>query len=104
MPRTVRGRPTTPSLERWATAILREAGAIVECEQHGWMLDRGDPHALARALCAACDDPPRGIRSSEATAAIEDVIAAIGDTCPDCSRPSEAEDGARFKYVIPHVP
>lgn len=78
-------------LERWAVATLREAGAIVECERHGWILERGDPHALARALRIARDDPPRGLCSSEALAAIEDVLAATGDTCPDCSRHGEPE-------------
>ncbi|WP_315782478.1 MULTISPECIES: hypothetical protein [unclassified Bradyrhizobium] len=84
-------------LERWAVATLREAGAIVECEQHGWMRERGDPHALALALRIARDDPPRGLCSSEAVAAIEDVLAATGDTCPDCSRHGEPEDPPRFK-------
>ncbi|MGJ4972467.1 hypothetical protein ACQR1N_29855 [Bradyrhizobium sp. HKCCYLRH1073] len=78
-------------LERWAVATLREAGAIVECEQHGWMRERGDPHALARALRIARDDPPRGLCSSDALAAIEAVLAATGDTCPDCSRHGEPE-------------
>lgn len=37
--RTVRG---------WAIAVLQEAGAIRECEYHGWMQDRADPHARIR--------------------------------------------------------
>ncbi|CCE00241.1 hypothetical protein [Bradyrhizobium sp. STM 3809] len=80
-------RPAIRSLEGWAIATLQEAGAIVECEEHGWMRERGDPHALARALELARDDPPRGTCSSDAVAAIEQVIAAIGDSCPECSRP-----------------
>jgi len=28
-----------------STAVLLEAGAIHECEEHGWMRDRTDPHA-----------------------------------------------------------
>jgi len=35
---------------RWAISILLEAGAIRECEEHGWMRDRSDPHARERAL------------------------------------------------------
>jgi hypothetical protein len=27
-----------------------KAGAIRECEEHGWMTDRADPHARDRAL------------------------------------------------------
>ncbi|MGY3454163.1 hypothetical protein [Bradyrhizobium sp. USDA 4353] len=61
------------------------------------MRERGDPHAVARARRAASDDPPRGVFSSEALAAIEDVLGAIGDSCPDCPTPDEPEDLPRFK-------
>ena len=97
MQTTVTRRPAIRSLETWAIAILCETGAIAACERHGWMLDRGDPHALARALRIARDDPPRGFCTSEAIAAIEQAISAIGDTCPDCSRPSEPEELPRFR-------
>lgn len=90
-------RPAIRSLQGWATATLLEAGAIVECEQHGWMRERGDPHALMRAVCTARDDPPRGFSNSDAVAAIDDVLRAIGDSCPDCSRQSEPEERPRFK-------
>lgn len=92
MPTTMTRRAASDSLARWDIATLREAGAIVACEAHGWMRERGDPHALARALGAARDDPPRGVGSSEAVAAIEDVLGGIGDTCPDCSQPGELEE------------
>jgi hypothetical protein len=36
-------RPAIRTLRGWAIAVLQEAGAIAECEQHGWMLDRADP-------------------------------------------------------------
>ena len=49
--RTVRG---------WAIAVLQEAGAIRECEYHGWMQDRADPHARERAFEIARQDPPAG--------------------------------------------
>jgi hypothetical protein len=74
--RTVRG---------WAIAVLMEAGAIRECEHHGWMQDRADPHARSRALRIARDDPPPGLSAGEASAAIADVLDGIGDTCPDCA-------------------
>jgi len=36
---------------RWlAIPVLQEAGAIQECEQHGWMQDRADPHAFEQAF------------------------------------------------------
>jgi len=96
MPATVTRRPAIRSLEGWATVTLLEAGAIVECEPHGWMLDRGDPHAAARALRIARDDPPPGIRAPQAIAAIEEVLGSIGDTCPDCSRKDDTRM-PRFK-------
>ncbi|CAL75958.1 conserved hypothetical protein [Bradyrhizobium sp. ORS 278] len=76
---------------------MREAGAVVECEAHGWMLERGDPHALARALALARHDPPGGVCSPDAVAAIEEALSGIGDTCPDCSRSGDPEEVPRFK-------
>ncbi|MGJ4891404.1 hypothetical protein ACQR1Y_24685 [Bradyrhizobium sp. HKCCYLRH3099] len=97
MPPANTRRQAIPNLERWAFGILRDAGAVTECEEHGWMRERGDPDAVARARRTASDDPPRGVCSSEAIAAIEDVLSAIGDTCPDCSAADEPEESPRFK-------
>ncbi|NPU65626.1 hypothetical protein HL667_11525 [Bradyrhizobium sp. 83012] len=97
MPTAVTCRSASQRLERWATATLLDAGAIVACEPHGWMLDRGDPQAQAAALRIARDDPPRGVSRSEAVAAIEEVLGAIGDTCPECSGEGEAEEMPRFR-------
>ena len=38
-------RPASRTLRGWAIAVLQEAGAIKECEEHGWMQDCADPHA-----------------------------------------------------------
>ena len=43
-------RPAIRTLRGWAISMLQEAGAIRECEEHGWMQDRGDPHARERAF------------------------------------------------------
>jgi len=96
MPATTISRPAIRSLQGWATVTLLEAGAIVECEPHGWMRDQGDPHAAARALRSAHDDPPPGSSVSEAIAAIEQVLGCIGDSCPDCSRKEDTRT-PRFK-------
>lgn len=69
----------------WAIAVLTEAGAIRECEHHGWTQDRGDPDARARALEMGRDAPPPGLSAQEAVAAIEEVLEEIGDSCPDCA-------------------
>ena len=77
-------RPAIRTLRGWAISVLQEAGAIIECEEHGWMQDRADPHARERAFDIARQDPPAGV-SAEATAiAIGEVLDSIGDTCPEC--------------------
>ena len=75
------------TLHGWAISVLKEAGAIRECEEHGWMQDRADPHARERALDIARQDPPAGVCAQTAAAAITEVLDSIGDTCPEC--PSE---------------
>jgi hypothetical protein len=79
------------TLQSWATHELLEAGATSECEVHGCMLDRADPHARDRALGMARADPPPGVSADEAVAAIEEVLESIGDRCPEC--PLEAARG-----------
>jgi hypothetical protein len=77
-------RPASRTLRGWAISVLLEAGAIHECEEHGWMIDRGDPDARDRALVVARRDPPFSMSPDEAVAAVEDVLAGIGDACPQC--------------------
>jgi hypothetical protein len=77
------------TLRDWVISVLQEAGAIRECEEHGWMQDRADPHARERAFAIARDEPPSGVSPEDAMAALNDVLDSIGDTCPDC--PSDAK-------------
>ena len=72
------------TIEGWARSVVLEAGAIHECEEHGWATDRADPHARERALLIARQDPPPGVSPDEAVAAVRDVLDTIGDTCPEC--------------------
>jgi hypothetical protein len=53
-----RRRPTIRSLNGWAISVLYETNAIRECEEHGWVRDRSDPHARERAFDIARLDPP----------------------------------------------
>jgi hypothetical protein len=78
-------RPAIRTLRGWAISVLQEAGAIRECEEHGWMLDRGDPHARDRAFDIARQDPPAGVSPELAAAEVRDVLDGIGDTCPECA-------------------
>ena len=80
-------RPAIRTLRGWAVSVLQETGAIRECEEHGWMQDRADPHARERALAEAHRGPPKGTSPDEAIAAIVEVLGSIGDACPEC--PSE---------------
>ncbi|MCK1326337.1 hypothetical protein IVA94_36845 [Bradyrhizobium sp. 156] len=77
-------RPTIRTLRGWAISVLQEAGAIHECEEHGWARDRADPHAYERAVAIASQDPPFSLSAEKAVAEVHDVLASIGDTCPDC--------------------
>jgi hypothetical protein len=72
------------TLRGWAIHVLQEAGAIHECEEHGWAKDRADPHARDRALQIARQDPPAGVSLDDAVAEIREVLDSIGDTCPEC--------------------
>jgi hypothetical protein len=72
------------TIEGWARSVLIEAGAIHECEEHGWAKDRADPHACDRAVDMARKDPPPGISPGAAAAEVRAVLESIGDTCPEC--------------------
>ncbi len=77
-------RPAFRTLRGWAISVLQEAGAIRECEEHGWMQDRADPHARDHAFDIARRDPPPGVSSEEAAGEVHGVLDSIGDTCPEC--------------------
>jgi hypothetical protein len=77
-------RPAIRTLRGWAISVLQEAGAIRECEEHGWMQDRADPHARERAFDIARRDPPVDVLRDEALATIIEVLESIGDACPEC--------------------
>ncbi|WP_354134807.1 hypothetical protein [Bradyrhizobium sp. S3.9.1] len=81
---TCERRPPIRTLRGWAIHVLHEAGAIRECEEHGWMQDRADPHARDRAHDFARRDPPAGVSIDEAAAEVREVLDSIGDTCPEC--------------------
>ena len=77
-------RAATRTLRGWAISVLSEAGAIRECEEHGWMRDRADPHARDHAVDIARQDPPPGFSPDAAAAEVRDVVDSIGDACPEC--------------------
>jgi hypothetical protein len=81
---TKEARPAARMFPGWAIAVLHEAGAIRQCEEHGWMQDRADPHARERAVAIARQHPPTGISPEHAVVEIRDMLDSIGDTCPEC--------------------
>lgn len=78
-------RSAIRTLRGWAISVLQEAGAIRECEEHGWMQDRADPHARERAFDIARRYPPPGVSVQAAFVAIAEVLDSIGDSCPECT-------------------
>ena len=77
-------RPATRTLCGWAISLLQEAGAIKECEEHGWMQDRADPRAREHAQDLAREERPPGVSPQAAAVAVAEVLDSIGDTCPEC--------------------
>ena len=78
-------RPAYCTLRGRAISVLgQEAGAIRECEEHGWTQDRADPHARERAIDAARRTPPASVSPDDALAEVREVLDSIGDTCPEC--------------------
>ena len=82
---TKQRHPAIRTLRGWALAVLQEAGAIRECEAHGWAQDRADPHARERAFDIARLHPPSGVSPEDAVTEIGDALGSIGDTCPECT-------------------
>jgi hypothetical protein len=64
-------RPPVRAVERWAIRVLLEAGAIKECDEHGYMQCRGDPHARDRARMIAREELPPGLDPDAAGAALQ---------------------------------
>ena len=91
--------PAIRTLRGWAISVLQDAGAIRECEDHGWMRDRADPHARERAFAIAREEPPPGVSSEAAAVAVAEVLDGIGDACPECEI-SDSER-QRFAFVNP---
>jgi hypothetical protein len=82
---TTKARPPAIRTPRgWAISVLQEAGAIRECEHHGWMRESADPHARDHAVLIARQDPPPGLSPQSAEAEVRGVLDSIGDTCPEC--------------------
>jgi hypothetical protein len=78
-------RPDFRTVDRWATSLLWQAGAIHECNDHGWAKDRTDPHAREQALQIARQEPLAGLSPDQAVAAVREVLESVGDTCPECN-------------------
>jgi hypothetical protein len=74
---------TVSACAQWQPACAAPT-LIRECEEHGWMRDRSDPHARERAVEAARHDPPPGASPDAAVAEVREVLDSIGDLCLEC--------------------
>jgi hypothetical protein len=102
-------RPAIRTMRGWAIDVLQNAGAIRECEEHGWMQDRADPHAWERAIDIAREDPPAGVSPDAAAAEVRDVLNSIGDTCPETALECRTATAysivpSRSPFVSEHAP
>jgi hypothetical protein len=86
---TKRQRHVVRMLDRWAISVLLDVGAIKECEAHGWMGDRTDPHAQERAFDLARRHPPT-VSPIVTSVAIAEALDSIGEACPECPLLEEA--------------
>ena len=77
-------RPMIRTPRGWAIVVLQEAGAIRECEEHGWMKDRADPHDPGARRRYGPSYPPPGLSPDTAAVEVREVLDSIGDTCPEC--------------------
>ena len=97
-------RPAIRTLRGWAISILQEAGAIRECEEHGWMQDRADPHARARAFVVQPDGiRRRGARPDEAVAEVCDVWIRSATPVPSARRNDRGGATSRGLDAFPHA-
>jgi hypothetical protein len=71
-------RPAIRTLRGSAINVLQEAGAIHECEEHGWAKDRPYPHAREHALDVARQDPPAGVSPDDIVAEVSEVLNSVG--------------------------
>ncbi|WP_442935670.1 hypothetical protein [Nitrobacter sp. NHB1] len=63
-------------------SVLQEAHAIHECEFHGWVKDRADPHARDHSVSIARQHLPTSLSPDAAEAEVREVLDSIGDTFP----------------------
>jgi hypothetical protein len=84
MPAMKKRRSAILTHRGWAIGVLQDVGAIRECENHGWMRDRADPHARDHAIDIARNEPPPGLSPNAAMIEVREVLDSIGDSCPEC--------------------
>ena len=88
--RKLRTHPTRPprgaylTLHGWALGTLIDCGAVIECADHGYRLDRADPHAWNCAREEAWRNPFLGATPEDCIAEMDTIRHGLGDTCPDC--------------------
>ena len=83
---TTKRRQAIWTLRGWAISVLLEERVVCECEEHGWLRDRADPHARERALDITRWDLPPGRSPEQALTELLEVLELDRHTCPECDR------------------
>jgi hypothetical protein len=87
---TKQRRPAIRTLRGWALAVLQEAGAVHECEEHGWAQDRADPTPANAPSTSPIKNRRTASPRTRPSRKVRDVFASIGDTCPECAPANSA--------------
>lgn len=68
----------------WAVHMLRDAGALTECENHGYLMDEGDDMAFEDAVAAGVQES--GDSEAKVRQQLQDVLNEYGEECPGCAK------------------
>ena len=67
----------------WAVQLLLDAGALAECENHGYLTDEMDSGAFDDGVAAGVRDS--GESEARVRQRLQDVLDEHGDECPGCA-------------------
>jgi hypothetical protein len=95
-------RPAIRTLRGWVISVLQDAGAIRECEEHGWMQDRGDPDVRERAFDIAHRDLPDAA-SPQAAQRLPRYSKASATPVPNARRTWPVSIGANSRDAFAHL-
>ena len=75
--------------QEWADNLLRQFGAVYDCDTHGYAVGSSDEEALEKAVRSGRAAPYGGRHPDEAEALLRKARRATPDFCPGCSAVSK---------------